>query len=79
MGAIRAALLGCVTEDEPTTALATGVHHRTLSGRRELLEHFCAQTFDILDCEAPEAASRKVDCSQEAAGFPVADRVLMHA
>jgi hypothetical protein len=76
---LGAAVLGRVAEDESTAALAPGVHDGTLGGRRQLLEHLSPEPLDILWCEPPEAAARKMNGAEEPAGLPVADGVLVHA
>ena len=72
-------MIGSVAEDEPATALAACVHDRTRCCGRELLEHLGAQALDVLNDEATEPATRKVNRAEDAAALPVANGVLVHA
>ena len=58
-------LLRCVAEDKSTAALAPRVHDGTLSGGRRLFEHLSPEAFDILRCEPPEPAARKVNSADQ--------------
>jgi hypothetical protein len=78
-GRFQVELFGRVAEDESAAALAAGVHDRPFARRRELLEHLGTQALDILNGEAPEAASGKVNRPQKSPSLPVSNGVLVHA
>ena len=59
--------------------LATGVYNRPFGRGRELLEHLVAKSLDVRRRKAPEATAGEAYRAQEAALFPVADRVLVYA